>query len=270
MQPSRMICCLAVAALLFPLAGVLVTAPCDAQELVSFPTDDGGVVYATLSGTGDHGIVLAHGGRFTKESWAQQAQVLVEHGFVTLALDFRGRGRSRGGPGAETDDDAAHLDVLAAMRFLRGRGLSRISLIGASFGGWACARASAMLAEGAIDRLILLAHSPIENPEQMQGRKLFLTTRDDFGGGDILRLPTIRDQYERAPKPKELVVLEGSAHAQHIFGTEQGPRLLAEIIRFMTDSEKEVIPNPRHEAAERRRSIGFLRVVGSMTTETPF
>jgi len=38
------------------------------------------------------------------------------------------------------------------------------------------------------------------------------------------------------PEPKELVVLKGSAHAQFIFETDQGERLLGEIIRFLSES----------------------------------
>ena len=38
-------------------------------EHTSFPTEDGGLIYADLYGNGERGLVLAHGGRFTKESW---------------------------------------------------------------------------------------------------------------------------------------------------------------------------------------------------------
>lgn len=34
--------------------------------------------------------------------------------------------------------------------------------------------------------------------------------------------------------PKELVILEGSAHAQFIFTTDQGERLMREILRFIS------------------------------------
>lgn len=202
-------------------------------ETVTFPTEDGGTVSATLRGSGDHAVILAHGGQFTKESWAPQSRVLADSGFTTLALDFRGRGASRGGPGRETDLDYTHLDVLAAVHFLEARGAERISIVGASFGGWAAARASTKLPPASIDRLILLAHSPIDEPERMHGRKLFITTRDDARGDGLPRLPSIRDQYERAPEPKELVILDGAAHAQHVFATGQGERLLAEIMRFL-------------------------------------
>ena len=50
------------------------------------------------------------------------------------------------------------------------------------------------------------------------------------------RQQDVRDQYRRAPEPKELVVLERSAHAQFIFETDQGERLLREIIRFLSES----------------------------------
>jgi len=39
---------------------------------------------------------------------------------------------------------------------------------------------------------------------------------------------------EKAAGPKELVVLEGSAHAQFIFDTDQGDRLMREILRFLS------------------------------------
>jgi hypothetical protein len=48
----------------------------------------------------------------------------------------------------------------------------------------------------------------------VKGRKLFVTTRDDRSGEGTLRLTEIREQFERTPEPKHLVVLDGSAHAQ--------------------------------------------------------
>ena len=73
------------------LAGIAV-----AQEHVSFPTADGGVIHGDLYGKGDRGVVLAHGGRFNKESWKKQAERLEKACFRVLALNFRGYGASRG------------------------------------------------------------------------------------------------------------------------------------------------------------------------------
>ncbi|MEE8153469.1 MAG: alpha/beta fold hydrolase [Phycisphaerales bacterium] len=211
-----------------------VLAGCAQPQHISFPTPDGGVVHADIYGLGDRGVVLAHGGRFNKESWATQAQVLAKAGFRTLAIDFRGRGRSRGGPQATSVDDV-RFDVLAAVRYLHDTGVKTVSVVGASFGGWATAQAAVEATPGEIDRIVLLAASAIEEPERMKGRKLFITTRDDFSGNGVLRLPEIRDQYERALQPKQLVILDGSAHAQYIFETDQAQRLMREILRFLCD-----------------------------------
>ena len=169
----------------------------------------------------------------TKESWEKQARVLVKAGFRVLAIDFRGRGQSRGGAGTNPNDDGVRFDVLAAVRYLRQNGAKTVSVVGASFGGWAAADAAVEAKPGEIDRLVLLAHSPINKPEQIKGRKLFILARDDSNDAG-LRLPRIRDQYERAMEPKELVILDGSAHAQFIFATDQGERLMAEILRFLS------------------------------------
>lgn len=206
---------------------------CGGPENVSFPTQDGGLVHGDLYGQGFRGVVLAHGGRFTKESWVSQAQTLAREGFVVLAIDFRGRGQSRGGSQPTSADDV-HLDVLAAVRYLHATGAETVSVVGASFGGGAAARAAVDAGEDEIDRLVLLAASAIDEPERMKGPTLFLIARNDTTGSGALRLPTVQDQYDRAPGPKELVILEGAAHAQYLFETTEGERLMREILRFLS------------------------------------
>ncbi len=58
----------------------------------SLPTEDGAEIYADVYGEGGRAIVLAHGGRFNKESWEKQARALTSAGLRVLALDFRGYG----------------------------------------------------------------------------------------------------------------------------------------------------------------------------------
>ena len=202
-------------------------------QQVSFPTQDGGIVYANQYGKGDRCVVLAHGGRFNKESWDKQARALVDAGFSVLAIDFRGYGRSKGPGNANPLDPPLHYDVLAAVRYLRNAGAKTVSVIGGSMGGGAAADALIEAAPGEIDRVVLLAGWGDGPPEKLKGRKLFIVARDDADAAE-LRLPKIRDQYERAPDPKELVVLDGSAHAQAIFQTDQGERLMREILRFLS------------------------------------
>jgi hypothetical protein len=69
----------------------------------------------------------------------------------------------------------------------------------------------------------------------MKGRKLFIVARDDPSWDGSPRLAAIREQYKRAKGPKELVVLEGDAHAQFLFETDQGDRLMREILRFLSE-----------------------------------
>lgn len=221
--------------LFLPAACARAEAPVE-PEAVSFETPDGGVVHGDRYGDGGHWVVLVHGGRFDKGSWAEQARVLAEEGFTALAIDLRGYGRSVAGGASEAPsplDEGYPLDVLAAVRFARAEGAREVSVVGGSLGGWAAGRAAVAAEPGEIDRLVLLAHSPVEEPERMQGRKLFILAEGDVRGEGIPRLPDIREQYERAPGPKELVLLEGTAHAQHLFATNQGERLMAEILRFL-------------------------------------
>lgn len=193
-----------------------------AQKHVSFPTQDGGLIHADLYGDGERGVVLAHGAQFEKSSWAKQAAVLSNAGFRALAIDFRGYGESRGGAQADR-----YLDVLAAVDYLRHAGCKTVSVLAGSMGAAAAADASAESAAGAIDRLVLLAPAPIREPGRLKGRKLFISSRGDP------RAAGIRQQFEAAPDPKQLVWLEGSAHAQHIFATDQGERLMREILQFL-------------------------------------
>jgi pimeloyl-ACP methyl ester carboxylesterase len=213
-------------------AGLLLALPaaCAAPGELSFPTEDGGVVFADAYGSGDRAVVLAHGGRFTRESWTDQAPRLARAGFLAVAIDFRGRGRSHGG--AELGDEQGfELDVLAAVHGLRDAGAESVAVVGASFGGWTAGRAAAREPD-AIDRLVLLGCGAVE-PEGITCPTLYVVTEDDSRGEGELRLPGIRAAEERTAGPSELVVLPGSAHAQFVFETDQGERLLQEILRFL-------------------------------------
>lgn len=197
---------------------------------LSFPTPDGGTLYADLYGKGEHGVVLAHGGRFTKESWEPQAQVLAQAGYRVLAFDFRGFGQSP----LQPKDAAPSLDVLTAVRYLRQTGAKTVSVIGGSFGGGAAADAAIAAAPGEIERLILLGTGGGEGPtEKLKGRLLFIVARNDTSG-DGLRLPGILAKYEKAPQPKKLLLIESSAHAQFLFMTKHGEQVMSEILQFLS------------------------------------
>ena len=96
-------------------------------------------------------------------------------------------------------------------------------------GGGAAGRAATRLEPGKIQCLILLAPAPIEHPESMQAEQIiYIAARHEPG------IDTIRRQYELAPEPKRLELLDGSAHAQHVFKTEQADRLTELIMALLS------------------------------------
>ena len=204
-----------------------------AVQTISFPAEDGGRVCADLYGQGPRAVVLAHGGRFNKESWREQAEVLASEGFRILAIDFRGFGCSTG-PGQSNFDTAPFAnDVLAAVRYMKANGAKAVSVVGGSFGGAAAGDASIESEPGEIDRIVFLGAAPNLSAEKLKSRALFIVAREDRNDSGA-RLPGIRAQYERAPQPKELIVLDGSAHARFLFQTDQGSRVMDEIVRFLS------------------------------------
>ena len=203
-----------------------------AQQSVSFPTKDGGQVCADLYGEGARAVVLAHGGRFDKGSWRVQANGLTAAGFRVLAIDFREYGCSKGPRQADFDHAPFEEDVLAAVRYLKAHGAKAVSVVGGSFGGSAAGDASIKSVPGEIERIVFLGAAPNLSAEGLKSRALFIVARDDSNGAGP-RLPGIRAQYEKAPGPKELIVLDGSAHAQFLFQTDQGARVMHEILRFL-------------------------------------
>lgn len=215
------------------LAALVLTLPATAQTTISFPTEDGGVIFADLYGTGDKAVVLAHGGQFNKESWAPQAKALVAAGFQVLAIDFRGYGKSHGPGDSDPMDAPLHLDVLAAVRYLRKNDAKIVSIIGGSMGGSAAGDASIASQPGEIDRLVLLGAAPNGPADKLKSPVLYIVARDD-ASADGPRLPGIRKQYEKSPQPKKLIVLDGSAHAQFLFQTDQAQRAMQEILGFLS------------------------------------
>jgi dienelactone hydrolase len=206
-----------------------------AQQTVTIPVPGATKsIQGDLYGGGTRGVILTHGGGRTKESWRKQAQALADTGLVVLAIDFRSDTiNDKGMPISLGSDEDNAADILAAAAYLRARGAKSISGVGASMGGYALAEADSLSKPGEFDRIVLLATNARDSAA-LKGRKLFIVARDDVGSSG-LRISQISDSYAKAPQPKELVILEGSAHAQYLFDTDEGSRLMSEILRFLTE-----------------------------------
>jgi len=211
------------AALALATAGV--AAAQEAPAAVNYPTADGGTIHAELYGEGSHAVLLAHGRIFNKESWEPLARRLEAEGYQVMAIDFRGYGDSTAGNGGNVLEQ----DILGGIRYLHERqGATAVSVIGGSMGGGASARAAVLAAPGQIEALVLLSGGSVGDPGHLHAaRILFIASEDEP------MTPGIRDQHAQAPDPRKLVLLPGSAHAQHIFKTDQAERLTEEILGFL-------------------------------------
>lgn len=198
---------------------------------VSFPTSDGGTVDADLYGSnGTRGVVFAHGAAFDKQSWAPLAERMAAHGFRALAIDFRGYGKSRAGkkPGD------LYLDVIAAVRWLHKQGVKEVDVVGGSMGGGASGRAATMVKPGEIDKLVLLSPVPFDHPEKIKaGSILFIASRFEA------LAPEVEKHYQRAPEPKKLILINGHAHAQNIFFTDEAQNLSDDIVKFLVGTARD-------------------------------
>lgn len=193
---------------------------------VTFVTADGGTISGSLfRAAGPLAVVLAHGAVFNKESWYPLARKLEGLGISSLPFDFRGYGKSSAGRSGRS---GRYLDVLGAVHFLEGKGFKKIGLIGGSMGGAAVLAALSHSDDPAIVKVLLLA--PAGGPPLTNARmdKLFIVSR-----GDPLHLRVVKI-YEATAQPKRLDVLPGSAHAQNIFASAEGPKLSGLMLRFLS------------------------------------
>jgi dienelactone hydrolase len=108
---------------------------------VSFPTDDGVTIAATLHlpGRPGPGIILVHALSRTREDWSALASRLADAGFVVLAIDLRGHGASGLLPEGTDLGILTKMtsDVKAARAYLASRREAvpgRVGLAGASIG----------------------------------------------------------------------------------------------------------------------------------------
>ena len=205
----------------------------DPPQAVTFKARDGGLIHADLYGSGPHAVVLAHGGRFNKGSWAPQARLIAAAGFRVLAFDFRGYGKSRGEGDADPLAAPLWLDVSGAVAFLKANGASQVFVVGGSMGGTAAAQAAAEGPPGEIDKLVLLAAPPGKAAGRLHVPTLLIIARDDPTADGTPRLAAIQLQFDTIPGKKKLVVLEGSAHAQALFDTPAGGLTMKEILAFL-------------------------------------
>ncbi len=110
---------------------------------------------------------------------------------------------------------------------MKKNGAKEISVIGGSMGAAAALKAAILSKEGDIQKLVLLSPPPVEGVEKAKGKKLFITSKDEA------LAPEVKKMFIKASGTKEIKLINGSAHAQHIFNTEHKRELEDVIIKFL-------------------------------------
>jgi acetyl esterase/lipase len=156
---------------------------------------------------------MAHGASYDAASWEDQAQRIAQEGIVAVAVE-----------------DTSPQNLLAAARYLKGeRGIRGVAFLGASAGGSAVLQA-ATNSPDLPDQLILL--SAVGDVSALgEEPKLFVASE---GEGRVTQ--EVRQMAGEAPGDNnEMLILPGDAHAQAIFKTDQGERLMQAILERLEE-----------------------------------
>ncbi len=166
---------------------------------------------ALVWGSGKDGVVLAPGAIYDAASWTEQAEQISAEGMVVVSL------KARSGD-----------DILAAMSYLQDEhGISQVALVGAS-AGTAPVFSAAQSNPGGVRQLMVLAGSG-DASSLGEFPKLFASSEGDTGSAAAAE----RMVADAPGDQNELLLLPGSAHAQAIFTTDQGPVLLEQMIAWL-------------------------------------
>jgi pimeloyl-ACP methyl ester carboxylesterase len=171
-----------------------------------------GETEAIVWGEGDRGVVLAHGASYNAASWEPQGQTLGDNDAVAVAVE-----------------DTSSYNLRSATDYLKKeRGVKSVTLIGASAGTRPVLQAAQNNPEE-INQIILL--SGIGDVSGLgEYPKLFVASE---GEGIAER---VRQMANEAPgNQNEALILAGDAHAQAIFQTEEGERLMQVILERLKE-----------------------------------
>ena len=190
--------------------------------LVKFTTEDGGSIQAAFfKAESAKAVVFAHGAVFNKESWYFLAEKLQGQNVASLAIDFRGYGKSKAG-----STSRKMYDIIGAVNYLREQGFTEINIIGGSMGGAAVLAAWSFI-KTPVSKVVLLAPAGGNPIKSGSTGKLFVVSQDE-GLYD-----RVKEIYDNSAEPKQLKVFPGSTHAQHLFKTTYADELVNLILEFI-------------------------------------
>ncbi len=217
---------LAIAATSLLLGGASVAV---ADERVQITATDGVQLVGHLDGREGPGIVFAHTYRADQRSWTAFAAEMARAGFRTLTFDFRGYGES----GGAQDVAAIDRDLEGAYRFVLGRKIRPVYLVGASMGGTAAlivaarvpvAGVATLSAPGSFQGLDAAAAVP-----KLTARALFLAAESDTAAASAAK------QFAaQVAAPKTLLLVPGAEHGTALLDGPQSVVVKQALRTFLT------------------------------------
>ncbi len=165
---------------------------------------------ALLWGAGEHAVLLVHGAVYDAESWRPQAEAITSEGYLVLSLEQTGS-----------------QDVLDGITFLIDAcDASGVVVAGASAGASGALSALASQPEGVSGLVVLAATGDVADLGDYP--KLFAASEEEG------LAETLEEMAASAPgDDNKVLILPGSAHAQAVFTTDQGPVLLEAMLAFI-------------------------------------
>jgi alpha-beta hydrolase superfamily lysophospholipase len=203
-------------------------------EEVSFTTEDGVEITATLFGEGEPALLMLHMGKghADQESWHPFARLAAEHGFTALTLDLRGRGES----GGEMYPPKMILDARAGIEFLRQRNFARFICLGASMGGTTCLR---LALDGDLEGVVVISSTSsvggdngVSAPDL---RALTIPKLYIYGERDSIIPSEMVMMFRNSAEPKQLITYNHAAHGTDLLLSVHGDDLRQDLLVFLDE-----------------------------------
>jgi pimeloyl-ACP methyl ester carboxylesterase len=177
-------------------------------------------------------VVLVHGSSWDALGWREIAPRFVERGVPALAINLRGFDGSTGKSGRYVPGKpwSPVTDVRAAIALLRERGVTEMSLVGASLGGSAALGAAILEdVESVVTISAPVKAVPDELSSSVRGRKLYVCAIGDTLGA----APNVLESFKALKPPKQLLYFGGREHSRGMFAAPYGREVIDAIVGFV-------------------------------------
>lgn len=186
------------------------------ERPVRFPAQDGSPLTGVLVGQGTMAVIAAHMVTSDVCEWLPFARRLAAHrGVLVLAYDTRGDGVSPSGP----DISRVDLDMPGAVAFLRGHGVTRIVLAGASAGATDALVAAATVSPP-VDGVVALSPATVVGPQAdavVVAPRLTVPTLIMAAASDASSPEDARTIFAAVTsRDKRLSIVPGGSHGTHL------------------------------------------------------